>query len=221
MDYSLTIYRWGRPVPVAGMLLNQMDFIGNRLAADQIARMIVDYQDEHPGKPVFLVGHSGGGGIAVFVAEAMPTGRSVDGLILLNASISSGYDLRKALEHTRLGLVNFWSPDDVGLLYFGTTLFGNVDGVHGPGAGAAGFRNTGGLGRLKGILHQVKWSQQMAASGNDGGHTGSTSEVFVGDWVAPWILARTWSPPPRHIIEESPPEESPILGGLLGNAGPD
>ncbi|MCK4602784.1 MAG: hypothetical protein KAU28_09980, partial [Phycisphaerae bacterium] len=29
---AMPIHSWGRPVPLAGMLLNQIDFIGNRIA---------------------------------------------------------------------------------------------------------------------------------------------------------------------------------------------
>jgi len=136
---AMPIYHWGRPLPIAGPLINQMDFLGNRLQGTKIAQMIVQYQDNHPGMPVYLVGHSGGGGVAVFAAESMPEGRQVDGLVLLSASISSAYDLTKALAHARNGIVNFYSKADVGLLIVGTMLAGNVDGTHGPAAGAIGF----------------------------------------------------------------------------------
>ena len=49
---ALPIYRWGRPIPIAGPLINQMDVAGNRRAAGRIAQMIVDYQDAHPSRPV-------------------------------------------------------------------------------------------------------------------------------------------------------------------------
>jgi hypothetical protein len=37
---AIPIYRWGRPIPLAGVLLNQTDFLGNRLAGGRIARFI-------------------------------------------------------------------------------------------------------------------------------------------------------------------------------------
>ncbi|OPX25050.1 MAG: hypothetical protein B1H04_00830 [Planctomycetales bacterium 4484_123] len=183
---ALPIYRWGRPVPLAGPLLNQMDEQGNRLAAGRIARMIVDYQDTHPGRPVHLVGHSGGGGVAVFAAEALPPGRQVEGLVLLSASISSGYDLSKALAHCRKGIVNFYSKGDVGFLVLGTTVFGNVDGVRGPAAGAVGFKYP------RPGLYQVGWRAEMAGSGHLGGHAGTTASGFVERYVVPWIRAASW-----------------------------
>jgi len=183
---ALPVFRWGRPIPLAGPLLNQTDVHGNRLAGQRIARMVVNYQDAHPGRPVYLVGHSGGGGVAVFAAEAMPPGRSLEGLILLSASLSSGYDLSDALAHCRKGIVNFHSKGDVAFLMIGTTLVGNVDGVRGPSAGAIGFE------RKYPRLYQVPWSPEMAAAGNFGGHADTTHAPFVSKFVAPWILADTW-----------------------------
>jgi len=186
VDSALRIYRWGRPVPLAGPLLNQMDVIGNRLAAERIAQMIVIYQDSHPGKPVYIVGHSGGGGVAVFTAESMPAGHKIDGLVLLSASISKGYDLTKALRGVRCGIVNFYSGGDVALLGVGTTLVGNVDGVRGPSAGLEGFdRHPAGL-------YEMPWNRQMARAGNDGGHAGSTNPRFVRSYVAKWVLTDQW-----------------------------
>ena len=46
---AMMIYRWGRPIPVAGPIINQMDVLGNRVEGRRIAQVIVDYQDSHPG----------------------------------------------------------------------------------------------------------------------------------------------------------------------------
>ena len=196
VPYALKVQGWGRPVPLAGMLLNQVDVLGNRVASKRIANTIIDYQDRHPGAPVYLLGHSGGGGIAIFVAEALPPGRRVDGVILLSPSISDGYDLSKALGHTRKGVVNFWSPEDVGLLVFGTSIVGNMDGAHSPAAGASGFHKTTGPASLFGKLYQVQWNESMAQSGNSGGHMDSTNSRFVTAWIAPWVTAADWPAPP-------------------------
>ena len=183
---AIRIYNWGRPLPLIGPLINQMDVIGNRLAGQRIAQMIVVYQDSHPGKPVYIIGHSGGGGVAVFSAESMPDDRQIDGLILLSASISKGYNLTKALGRVRSGIVNFYSDGDVALLGVGTTLFGNVDGVRGPSAGYAGFDRTPAR------LYQIPWSQDMAAVGNKGGHADSTHPRFIRAYVADWVLTTSW-----------------------------
>jgi pimeloyl-ACP methyl ester carboxylesterase len=195
---GLPIYSWGRPIPLVGVLVNQVDFIGNRLAGERIAQMITDYQDTHPGMPVYLVGHSGGGGVAVFAAEAMPEDRKVDGLILLSASISGPYDLTKALSRCKNGIVNFYNRADVALLGVGTTFFGNVDGGRGPSAGLTGFTKPAPddpdekrLAYAK--LYEIELTPAMTG-GNGGAHFSTTRVGFVSTHVAPWVLASTWPP---------------------------
>lgn len=210
---AMPIYHWGRPIPGVGMLLNQMDFVGNRLAGVRIARMIEQYQDEHPDEPVYLVGHSGGGGIAVFAAEAMKEGRKVDGLVLLSASIWAGYDLSKALNGTRQGIVNFYNRSDVGLLAIGTTVTSNVDGMRGPSAG------------LKGFTREYPRLHQVPITGGGNPHRAATRPSYVRSYVAPWVQASNW-PASRTLadkVPETPSSEGdaqPILKDLAIRAAP-
>jgi pimeloyl-ACP methyl ester carboxylesterase len=204
---AIPIHPWGRPVPLVGPLITQVDFLGNRLAGIGIAKIVTDYQDKYPDRPVYIVGHSGGGGVAVFTAEAMPEGRQIDGLVLLSASISSAYDLKKALSHCRNGIVNFYNKGDAGLLGFGTIVVGTVDGTHGPSAGLIGFdafEKPGYEG-----LYQVK----MVGVSEDS-HTTSTQAVFVSGFVAPWVLSDNW---PAGVgdayVDGSGPLPKPPAGG--------
>jgi pimeloyl-ACP methyl ester carboxylesterase len=145
VPYALVIYRWGFPVPGLGLLVNQTDTAGNRRAAADLAAGIERYQCKHPDCPVFLVGHSAGGGVAVFTLEALadvPNAKPVTGAILLSSSISADYSLNKALRMIDRGLVNGYNPDDTALLGTGTAMFGNVDGGHGDSAGRTGFHTT-------------------------------------------------------------------------------
>jgi len=178
---ALQIYPWGRPIPGIGMVLNQMDVLGNRLAGAAIANTIVEYQDKYPGRSVYIVGHSGGGGVAVFAAEGMPEGRQLDGLILLSASIWNGYDLTKALSRCRNGIANFYNSSDSGLLAIGTTITSTVDGMRGVSAGLSGF--TRSFPRL----YQVP-----IPSYGDDPHTAATRPSYVAAHVAPWVLSSGW-----------------------------
>ncbi|MBL7133204.1 MAG: alpha/beta hydrolase [Phycisphaerae bacterium] len=191
IDQAIQIRSWG-VIP----LLKQMDFIGNRLAGAIIAQEIVAYQDKHPGRPVYVLGHSGGGGIAVFVAEGMPKGRQVDGLILLSASISSAHNLTKALKHCKNGIANFYNRNDAALLGVVTILFGNVCGTHGPAAGLIGFDKPGEkasdekkLAYAK--LYPVALTDDMTL-GDSGAHVSTTRPDFVSIYVAPWVLSQQW-----------------------------
>ena len=192
VQQAVAIYNWGRPIPLAGPLLNQMDVIGNRLAASSLAGTISQYQDTHPGAPVYLVGHSGGGGIAVFVAEAMPPNHDIDGLVLLSASISSGYDLSNALRHCREGVANFYNPGDAVLLGVGTTLLGNVDGVRGASAGLSGFDHSWPR------LYQVPIGGNIAEA-----HIAATQAGYVAQNVARWVQTRNWPPDGKQTAAAS------------------
>jgi pimeloyl-ACP methyl ester carboxylesterase len=186
VDYALVIRPWGVPVPGVGMLVNQTNFLGNRLAGAGVARMIAEYQNSHPGRPVYVVGHSGGGGVAVFTAEAladMEGDHRVDGLVLLSASISGDYDLGKALGRSRNGLVNFYNAEDTALLGVGTTVLGNVDGGRAPSAGRVGFQ------RDFPHLYQVEADPGL---GGDDPHASTTRSPFVAAYVARWVRAQSW-----------------------------
>lgn len=180
VDCAMPIYAWGVPVPGAGLLINQVNFLGNRLAGANIAKFIAEYQDSHPDRPVHVIGHSGGGGVAVFTAENMPDGKKIDGLVLLSASISQGYNLSNALKNLRSGIVNFHNPEDGALLGVGTTVMGNVDGGHGPSAGKDGFTK-----KFEGLY-------QKRVHGSGDPHFSATRVSFVSRRVAPWVMSRSW-----------------------------
>jgi pimeloyl-ACP methyl ester carboxylesterase len=165
------IYSWNRP----GVIVNQVDFVGNRVAGAFVARFIKQYQDLYPGRPVHIIGHSGGGGVAVFTAESMGNDGKIDRLILLAASISKNYNLTKALRNTAHGIVNFYNPSDTALLGAGTTLMGTVDGDHAPAAGLNGFERS-----FPGLI-------ERRVSGGGDPHYVATKPWFVAGNVAPLL----------------------------------
>ena len=197
VDQALKIRPWGRLLPPPlNMLVTQMDIIGNRIAAAIIANEVVEYRKQYPGRPVYVVGHSGGGGIAVFVAEAMPKDHKIDGLILLSASVSSAYNVTKALSNCEQGIVNFYNRGDGLLLGVATTLFGNVDGIRGPSAGLLSFdepRESAGKEEKAAYEHlfQVQLTDDMTL-GYTTAHASTTEPGFVSIYVAPWLLSRQW-----------------------------
>ena len=189
---AMPIYNWGLPLPGIGLLVNQ-SALGKKAVGKTIAREIEQYQDSYPGRPVHIIGHSGGGGIAVFVAEGMSEGRTIDGLILLSASISNNYDLAGAMNHCKSGLVNYYNQNDVGLLGLGTAIVGNVDGGHAPSAGLTGLKSI--LPRV----FQVNVTESMTRTSGGGAHESATRPKFVSRYVAPWVLTSSW-PPDRSLI---------------------
>lgn len=190
---GIEIYDWNVPIP-GGAIINVIDYDRNVDQAVRLARKIMTYQDNYPGRPVHLVGHSGGAGMTVLTLEKLPRGRRITGAILLAAAVSPKHDLRKALSRTEYGLFNYWSPRDVGFLQIGTSIFGNIDRGYGPAAGAVGFDPPPGATGEYAKLHQIQYSSKMASRGNDGSHLGWANRRWVRRDLAPLIAEQQASP---------------------------
>ncbi len=193
VPYAVTVHAWGAPVPLLGMLINQTSILGNRFAGDHLAAIIAKYQDRNPGKPVYVVGHSGGAAIAVFAAEKLAPDRKIDGLVLLSASVSADYDMHKAMDHCRYGVVNFYNPEDLGL-QVGVAIFGNVDGGHGLPAGRKGFAAGASVYNNYPRLYQVPLTGDEMSSAGESPHFADTATGFVRTRISPWLLSQTWPP---------------------------
>jgi pimeloyl-ACP methyl ester carboxylesterase len=188
-DCAIETYDW---TSIWGPLYNLRASTRNRRQADNVADLVVQYQMAYPGRPVYLVGQSGGGAIAVWTAELLPPEHKVDGIILLAASLSPYYMLDLAIQRSRQGIVSFYSDRDWFLL--GTNLTGTMDGEMASSAGRTGFLYAEGAARPKDYsrLFQVPWDRQMGRAGNTGGHLTSGSAGFVAKYVAPLIQLKQW-----------------------------
>ena len=60
----------------------------NVAQAKRIARRIAEYRKAYPGRPVHVVGHSGGGAMTVLVLERLPADTTVTSAVLLQAAVS-------------------------------------------------------------------------------------------------------------------------------------
>ncbi len=165
----------------------------NVVEADRLVQRILEYRRKHPGRPVHLVGHSGGAAIALLALERLPAGASVTSAVLLHVAISPGYDLSHALEHVEKGVWNFRSPLDLFFLGIGTCVLGTLDGYHKIAAGVLRFRRPTKLSSAGGRLydeklHDVPFTSSMVAAFNLGGHFGPVNRVFVAEHVAPLLI---------------------------------
>lgn len=188
---TIQVYDWTTVVP-GNFVYNLANLERNRRQAQVLAERILDYRGRHPGRPVHLIGHSGGGGIAVLALEALPPGRQIDMAILLAPALSPDYDLSTALRRTCHGICNFYSTRDVSFLKVGTSLFGPIDRDFGVSAGAVGFRRPESLNESARDLYatrlqQVRWDPQLKQVGASGTHLGWASRRFAREYLAPLI----------------------------------
>ncbi|MHC4986268.1 MAG: alpha/beta fold hydrolase [Planctomycetota bacterium] len=190
---AIMIHPWGSQIPGIGMAINQTNTMADRDWGRKIAQDVAAYQRAHPDKRIYIIGQSGGGGVAVFAAEALasiPGAKPIEGLVLLDASISANCELAPALSMCNHGIVNYYNLSDVALLQTGTALFGNVDGGHGDSAGQTGFS-----GHFEG-LYEVQVKEDMVEPLADP-HFADTGVAFTTRYIAPWILEKRW--PPRRF----------------------
>ena len=189
VDMRIVIHNWGCPIPGLGLLVNQTDVEGNRRAGAQLAQRIAEYQRKYPGRPIFLIGHSGGTGIAIFALEKLRGvgGRPIEGVILLASSLSANYPLGRALSMTNRGILNVYNREDTAMLKDGTGTFGNVDGGHGASAGLNGFRSR-----------PPKLSQVAVTARGEGvfsdSHFVATKAQVMAKYAPAWINSTTGPP---------------------------
>jgi len=194
VEGAIRVFNWGLPFP-GGYLANLTRVDRNRKRGADIAREICAYQDAYPGRPAHIVAQSGGAGIAVFAAEAMPAGREIDGVVLLGAALSPRYNLAKALAKTRKGILNSYSCKD-NVLNWGTRIFGTIDRQFTRAAGHVGFEMPEGLTEEEQALYRTKlkqlaWCEAMAEEGEHwGGHLSSGGEAYLARHIAPWVVGK-------------------------------
>jgi pimeloyl-ACP methyl ester carboxylesterase len=158
--------------------------------ADRLVEKVREEQRRNPNRPIYLLGHSAGAGIALAAAEKLPAA-SIERIILLAPAVSPEYDLRGALRAVRREVVSFNSTYDRLCLDFCTSLFGTVDRVYGPAAGLDGFRIPAKLDeegqRQYRRLVQVPWRLEMIWKCTDGFHNGACMPTYLAQMIAPWL----------------------------------
>lgn len=163
---------------------------GNRRnwrVANFIAEEIRHYQHRYPGRPVTIIGHSGGGGMALRVIEILGTQSPVTGVILLNPAISTNYDLSAARKGTTEGIWLFHSLFDVFFIGAGTIISGTFDGRHEPCGGMLGFQHPSAFQGEGAPVHQIPYTWAFARWFHTGGHLGCVNRVFIEAVIAPLV----------------------------------
>jgi pimeloyl-ACP methyl ester carboxylesterase len=187
VDAAIRIHDWSKPF---GLFVNLTAYQHNRADAARIASQIAAYQDEHPERPVDLVGYSGGGGMAIMVVEALPEGAAVRNVVLVQPALSPDYDLTAALRRIDRKLVCFYAPNDWWILGAGTAVFGTMDRRFTPSAGKDGFRVERALSdpALRERFVQHGWTGESLAAGHLGMHLGIIGYEWNRRFVAPLLV---------------------------------
>ena len=97
---AIVIYDWSQG-PAGLWVGDLVDEQRNRESAQDLARIITSYMATKPGRPVTLIGHSGGTAVVVWALEALPAGVKVDRVILLAPALAPDYNLAPACAASR------------------------------------------------------------------------------------------------------------------------
>jgi pimeloyl-ACP methyl ester carboxylesterase len=196
VNTAIYIYDWSKGP--GGMWIGDLvDPVRNRESARDLARMVASYIETKPGRPVTLIGHSGGAAVVVWALEELPKGVQVERAILLAPALAPEYNLAKALRGVRKRMYVMYSYADIGLMGAGTTVMGGMDRHHGIAAGLIGFELPKKVADEDEAeyakVHQIGWSLSLLKAGTWGGHMGWTTIRFGREFIAP-ILTGTSDP---------------------------
>jgi pimeloyl-ACP methyl ester carboxylesterase len=173
---DVEVRRWGVPFRP---LHNVAAYERNVKTAAQIAAELARWRIDHGREPLYVVGFSGGGGLAVLAVAALAADVTVDRLILVAPAISPKYPLEtKVLPRVREFVVNYASAKDL-QVGWGTWTFGTIDRERVKSAGAIGFASTHSK------LVQWHWSKASVRHGHYGNHLSFLSHRWQGAALLP------------------------------------
>ncbi len=160
-SFAVEVRTWGEPFMT---IRNLRAYERNVATAASIAAEIADWRRAHPDAPFYLVGYSGGGGMATLVTAALPADISIDRLVLVAPAIAPDYPIATAVvPHVREFVANYASERDL-QVGWGTRTFGTIDRKHTVSAGAIGFAAEDER------LLQYRWSAADVPFGHAGNH---------------------------------------------------
>lgn len=192
------IFRWNTGLGVVADQDASVEY--KRGKARQMAEKAVDYSQKYPAAPLTFIGLSAGTAVVVYALEEMPGGVRVDDAVLCGASISSTYDLTRALENLDGKMYVFTSSKDE-VLGFLVPMAGTADRESGdvPAAGLSGFRMPPSPSpqtrRQYAKVVRIPWRPEYAKFGYTGGHTDVLSREFVAAYIAPRIVKQVGTTP--------------------------
>ena len=173
--FDVEVRTWGVPFMT---IHNLRAHERNEATALGIAAEIADWRRAHPNAPFYLVGYSGGGGMATLVTAALPDDVSIDRLVLVAPAISPDYPLgADVMPHVREYVVNYASERDL-QVGWGTRTFGTIDRKNTASAGAIGFA----------VPHERLLEYRWSTADEPFGHAGNHLAYLSGRWQAAKLL---------------------------------
>jgi hypothetical protein len=155
-----------------------------RTRGADLGREITQYRKEYPQNRVNIIALSAGTGVAVWACENVSPPATVHNVVLLGSSISSNYDMTKAMRAVDGKVFVYYSPYD-SILNGPVRTLGTIDGTFDIPAGTRGLRPRE---PYKDKIANIGWSRRYERYGWTGAHTDCTSEPFVRHVLAKYVV---------------------------------
>ena len=157
-----------------------------------MAGKIQSYKRRHPDQEVNLIALSAGTGVVVWALERLKGRCQVDNVFLLASSLSSNYNMTKALPSVKGKIYVYYSRNDGMLNIIPWVGMSTVDGkLFAKTAGQAGLR---GRGAKSGKIVNIGWEPKWGKVSWQGGHTDCVRRDFVQHELAPKLMGRRLPP---------------------------
>jgi hypothetical protein len=186
-----------------------------RGSASVLAGGITEFLKRNPDADANIIALSAGTGVAIWAVEDLKPPYKVNNLILVGSSLSSSYDVRKALANMKGNIYVYHAASDP-VLQGPVRLLGTIDGKFDDSAGLVGLRGPGAAG---GRIRNIGWSSKYESLGWTGGHADCTNARFVRAEISKHIVRHGPAAPPApkedkvatvEILEDTASHEPPL-----------
>lgn len=201
---AVSHYRWSLTMNPA--LDQTFRFIAKSSGAS-LGREITAYLKKYPKADANIIALSAGTGVGIWAVENVESPAKVNHFIMLGSSLSSRYDVSKALRNMKGNIYVYYTSTDP-VLDGPVRALGTIDGTYDDSAGLVGLVGPSARsGRVVNIARRSEHSR----FGWTGGHADCTNRRFVEHYLA------------RHLVdgdkresEASPP--APCVEATAGSA---
>lgn len=174
-------YRWSLTLNPA--LDQTLRFIAKGSSA-LLAAEIDDFLNRYPEGDANIIALSAGSGVGIWAVESVKPPHKVSNVVLVGSSLSSRYDVTRALKNMKGNIYCYHTSSDP-VLQGPVRLLGTIDGSFDDSAGLVGLRGPGAAG---GRVVNIGWNSRFSALGWTGGHADCTNRRFVKGEIAKRIL---------------------------------
>jgi len=151
-----------------------------------LAGDITNYLKRNPDADANIIALSAGTGVGIWAIEQIKPPYKVNNFIMTGSSLSSRYDVRRALANMKGNIYCYYSASDP-VLQGPVRALGTIDGTFQDSAGLVGLRGPGAAG---GRVKNIGRSAELARLGWTGGHADCVTERFVAGEIYKHIVSR-------------------------------